>query len=336
MSKIALLLFLLLIVTGCWDRREINEISLVTGLALEVREDDVFSLTIEVLNASEQDPQMSEGLTPTITYELKGLTMGELLAKMNMGITRDLSFSHARTLVVDEKVGKEGLSKFLQYLEKNGEFRTDFQIIVAKGVKASDIIATTYPIQKVPSMKMYEQFLTIQENWGGYPDTDLSDFIYEITSAGREPVAAAVTIRGDPTKGKNIDDNRELELGAIIEYDGLALFNKDKLVGFLSVEEARNFMWTQDISNTTVTAACGEEGYIAIQVYNSHTKVETNYENGVPSVALNIMIEGDIYDNQCSDGLDEVVTYNKYQKIMEEHLEVKIKKRYRKYKNNLV
>jgi spore germination protein KC len=312
------------VLTSCWDRTEINEVTLVTGLALEKSEDEAFSLTIEAINASELDPQMSEGLTPTITYELKGLSMAELLVKMNIGITRKLNFSHARTLIIDEKVGKEGVSKFLQFLEKSGEFRNDFQIIVARGVRAKDIITTTYPIQKVPSMKMYEQFQTIQENWGGYPDTDLTDFVYGLTSPGREPVAAAVTIKGNPEKGSNIDNNKELELDALIEYDGMALFQKDKLVGFLSAEETRNYMWTQDLNQTTTTARCGEEGFFALQIFNSHTKVETDMKNGIPMITVRIIIEGDIHDNQCPDGLDDIKTYEKYQKIMEAHIKKKL------------
>ncbi|GAE24508.1 spore germination protein GerKC [Halalkalibacter wakoensis JCM 9140] len=323
---VVVVLLLLLLVSGCWDRKELDDVSLVTGLALEQSEDKAFSLTIEAINASELSERTAEGLAPTITYELKGLTMAELLTKMNMGITRELNFSHTRTLIVDEKVAEEGISRFLQFLEKSGQFRNDFQILVSKGVPATDIITTTYPIQKVPSMKMYEQFSTIQENWGGYPDSNLTDFVFALTSPGRHPVAAAVTIEGNEEEGHHIDDNKEIDLDAIIVFDGLALFHKDQLIGFLDVEQSRNFMWTQDLDRTTATASCGEDGYFAVQIYNSNSKVEASYENDVPSFKLRVIIEGDIHDNQCPDGLDEIATYEKYQKIMEEHLEEKIKK----------
>ncbi|MDT8860661.1 Ger(x)C family spore germination protein [Alkalihalobacillus sp. MEB130] len=323
---VTILLLLLGIATGCWDRKELDQVSLVTGLALEISEDDAFSLTIEAINASELNAQTAEGLAPTITYELKGLTMAELLNKMNMGITRELNFSHTRTLIVDEKVAEEGISKFLQFLEKSGQFRNDFQIIVAKGVKATDIITTTYPIQKVPSMKMYEQFTTIEETWGGYPQSALTDFVFSLTSEGRHPVSAAVTVKGKPEEGHNVDDNKDLDLDAVLEYSGMAMFHNDRLVGFLSVEETRNYMWTQDINRTTATAPCGEDGYFALQIYNSHTKVDASFENDVPKFTVRVIIEGDIHDNQCAHGLDEISTYENYQKIMEEHLEEKLTK----------
>ncbi|WP_332631551.1 Ger(x)C family spore germination protein [Halalkalibacter flavus] len=321
---ILLVLSVIVILSGCWDRKELDQVSLVTGLALEVSDDEAFSLTIEAINASELNDQTAEGMTPTITYELKGLTMAELLNKMNLGITRELNFSHTRTLIIDEKVAKEGISRFLQFLEKSGQFRNDFQIIVARGVRAKDIITTTYPIQKVPSLKMYEQFRTIKDNWGGYPDSALTDFVFALTSPGRHPVAAAVTIRGNPNEGRNVDDNRELDLNAVIEYDGMAMFHKDRLVGFLSAEDTRNYMWTQDIDQTTATADCGEDGFFALQVYNSHTKVTANYDGDAPAFTLRIIIEGDIHDNQCPDSLGEISTYERYQSIMEDHLEQKL------------
>ncbi len=314
----------MLVLTGCWDRREINELSLVTGLALEQSDDEeAFSLTIEVLNASEMDPDLAEGLTPTITYQLKGLTMGELLTKMNLGITRELDFSHARTLIVDEEIAREGIAKFIQFLEKSGYFRTDFQIIVAKGVKASQIITTTYPIPKVPSLKIFEQLMTIRDTWGGFPQSDLNQFVYDLTQTGREPVVGALTIRGDATKGKNIDDNRELDLPAIIEYDGIAVFEKDRMIGYLSPEEARSYMWTQDVTETAVTVPCGE-GYFSIQVYNAYTTIDTKFNNGLPEVTVDLIVEGDIYDNQCPNPLDDYNTYFNYEDILAKHIEEKI------------
>ncbi|ARK30699.1 Ger(x)C family spore germination protein [Halalkalibacter krulwichiae] len=323
-TLIPISLIILLCLSGCWDRKEINEVTLVTGLALEAGEGDTFSLTIEGINASELDPSMSEGLTPSITYELKGLTMAELLTKMNMGITRELNFSHARTLIVDEQVAKQGLSKFLQFLEKSGQFRNDFQIIVARGVSASDVITTTYPIQKVPSLKIYEQITTIEENWGGYPQTALPDFIFSLTAVGKEPVAAAVTVTGNPDKGSNIENNKELDLRALIEFDGMALFEDDQLKGFLSVEETRNYMWIQDIDQTTTSARCGEDGFFAMEIFNSHTKIDTEFVDLVPKINVQIVVEGDIHDNQCPDSLDDIKTYEKYQKLMKEHLETKL------------
>ncbi|MFC0559730.1 Ger(x)C family spore germination protein [Halalkalibacter alkalisediminis] len=329
------LLLLLLSLAGCWDRRELNNITIVSGMAIEQGKDETFTLTVEAINASELNPALSEGLTPTITFTLNGVTMGELLNKMNVGGTRELNFSHARTLVIDEKLAREeGVSRFLQFLEKSGQFRNDFQIVIAKDVSAKDLITTTYPIQKVPSMKMFQQFETLREQWGGVPESTLTEFVLSLTSPGKHPIVAAATIEGDPQEGKDVNDNTQLELPAIISYGGLALFKKDRLIGYLSVEEARNVMWIRDLNQTTVAAPCGKEGYFALRVFNSHTTIDTKYEGETPKVEIKLVVEGDVFDNQCARPLDSTDTYISYEEAMEDHLESKLTKTIKTVKEN--
>ncbi|GAE34266.1 Ger(x)C family spore germination protein [Halalkalibacter akibai] len=331
MRKVFFILLAILVLTGCWDRREINELTLVSGLAIEKGEGDFFNLTIEAINASELDPSLSEGLAPTVTFTLTGLTMGELLSKMNLGLTRELNFSHARTLVIDEKLAREdGVSRFLKFLEKSGQFRNDFQIIVSKGVKAKDIITTTYPVQKVPSFKIFRQFETLKDQWGGFPETTLTDFVFSLTSPGRDPMVAAISIEGDPSKGSSVNDNMELDMPAIAVYDGIAVFEKDKLIGYLSVEEARNVMWIKDLETTTTSVPCGENGYYSVRVFNNHSTVDTEYENNKAKIKVKLVIEGEIYDNQCARGLDDINTYEDYQSALKEHLETKLRKTIKK------
>ena len=47
---------------------------------------------------------------------------------------------------------------------------------------------------------------------------------------------------------------------ALVVIDSMALFSKDKLEGFLSVEDTRNYLWTQNkLKRTTLTVPCDNE-----------------------------------------------------------------------------
>ena len=47
---------------------------------------------------------------------------------------------------------------------------------------------------------------------------------------------------------------------AVVVIDSMALFSKDKLVGFLSVEDTRNYLWTQNqLKRTTITVPCEDK-----------------------------------------------------------------------------
>ncbi|WP_216827727.1 Ger(x)C family spore germination protein [Alkalihalobacterium elongatum] len=316
----------IIIVTGCWDRNELNDISVVSGMALHKGTEERLRLSVEAINAKQIYEGESEGGAPAIVYGIEGNTIAELVDKMNVGYTRRPIFSHIQTVVIDEELAREGVGEFFQYLERNAEFRNDFKIIIAHGVKAEDMISTTYPIQKVPSLKLSIQIDTMEEEWGGEPKVRLTDFIRAITTSGRHPVTAAMTIDGDPNKGQNVGHIQNLRPEPIVIVDGIAVFNNDKLVGYLNNGDTRNYLWTQDeIKFTTLSVPCSENKFIGIRVKNSSTKIKTSYTDNKPKITVDILLEAVLQSSQCADDLTSIETYRKYQEFIDNYIEEEIK-----------
>ena len=95
----------------------------------------------------------------------------------------------------------------------------------------------------------------------------------------------AVRIQGNPKKGESVDNMKKTHPDAIVVIDSMALFKGDKLVGFLSVEDTRNYLWTQNqIENTSISVPCGENRYAAIRITDSKTKVKGHIKDGKPKI----------------------------------------------------
>jgi spore germination protein KC len=75
-----------MVLSGCWDHREIAEITVVVGMAVDKDDDDKFILTVEGINAKELSDKTASGFAPSIVFSLKGDTLAELSQKMNIGI----------------------------------------------------------------------------------------------------------------------------------------------------------------------------------------------------------------------------------------------------------
>ena len=102
---------------------------------------------------------------------------------------------------------------------------------------------------------------------------------------------SAVRIEGEPKKGESVDNMKKTRPDALVIIDSMALFRKDKLVGFLSVEDTRNYLWTQNqLKKTSLTLPCKDK-YAAVRIVDSddqtkrhHQKRETEnsggYQNG--------------------------------------------------------
>ena len=59
---------------------------------------------------------------------------------MNIGVSRNLLYSHMRVFVISKDIASGGMMAFLDSFERSREFRDDFDIILAKEGKAADIL----------------------------------------------------------------------------------------------------------------------------------------------------------------------------------------------------
>jgi spore germination protein KC len=336
MKKVILLPLVLVLLTGCWDKVELNDVSIITGIAIEKGEDAPYKMSVSSINSIELSKTSATGNTPSTVFSLEGDSVSELSNKMNIGLTRKQIYSHTRIVVIDEEIAKEGLLDFLDFLERSGEFRNDFNILISKGVKASDILKITYSVQKDPSMKIHKQAQALLTEWGGDPGVRLTDFISSLVVEGKHPVATVVSIQGDPKKGASVDNNKMLDPEAIVTMEGLGIFKFDKLVGVLSMEDTRSYLWTEDLKQTNLSVPCGEEEeedrtkVNDIRIISTSSKRETTYKNGKAELIVKVIGEADLVGTQCSFPLSKADTFEKYEKQTEKFIEDEIKRTIKK------
>lgn len=68
-------------ITGCWDQHELNEISLVTGMAIDKGKNSKYQLTVEVLNPPALAAEGFGAQTASIVFSLEGDSIAELAKK---------------------------------------------------------------------------------------------------------------------------------------------------------------------------------------------------------------------------------------------------------------
>lgn len=317
----------MLLLTGCWDQKELADISLAVGMAIDIGEDDKYVVTVEAINPAELNEQTAGGNAPTVIFSLEGNTLAEVAHKMNIGFSKIVIYSHMKTVVISKAIAEKGMLDFIDFLDRTREIRDDFNFIMVDEGKAAEVLKVLYTIQKSSSLKLTKQLKTGARLWGLDPDIRLADFINAYTSAGRQPVMAAVRIHGDPKKGATVDNLKKSELDAIVEIDSLAMFRDEKLVGTLPVEETRDYLWLQNrIKTTIVSIPCEKDNYIAMRLIHSHTKIKGDIQKGRPHIKLRIRAEGYMNGNQCNYPLNELGTYLKYEKLAADYIKERISK----------
>jgi spore germination protein KC len=329
---VSIFVILSFLLTGCWDKSELNDVSIVTGIAVDPGDEKKYKLTVEIINSQEFGEKGALGNTPVITFSQEGNSLSELANKMNVGLTRKLIYSHTRVLFINEEIAKEGVFGFLDFLERSGHFRNDFNIIITKGKQASDFTKITYPVQKSPSLKLHQQINSFLEEWGGDPRVRLTDFISAIISKGRNPIATTVELKGNVENGKTTENNKSLEPEALILIDGMSIFKNDKMIGTLPLKDSRSFLWTQNLKHTSLSIPCEENTeennedqlYLDIRIIKSKPQMKTSYKNDIPQLKLKIFGEAKIQGSECKSDLTKIDVFKDYEKKMDEFVKREI------------
>ncbi len=154
--KIVLLLAAIVLLQGCWDKRELTDLLLITAIGIDKGKDTDYELSYQIVNPINVTGGLQGGQggdrPPVSSYSVTGNNLTEMSRHASAKVSREIYYSHTNLVVVDEKLAKgEGLIKILNVLDRDTDFRSTATIIISRGQKAKTFIRTLTPIDKIPS-----------------------------------------------------------------------------------------------------------------------------------------------------------------------------------------
>jgi spore germination protein KC len=327
-QKIGLLVILILLLnllSGCWNRRELNELAIMVGMGIDKSEDQ-YIVTTQVVNPSSVSSKEAGGRgSPVITFIEKGDTVFKTIRKITTTSPRKIYGAHLRVLVIGEELAKEGLSEILDFFLRDHEMGTDFYVIIAKDTKAEDILKVLTPLEVLPANKLFSSLETSEKVWAPTVSVTLDELITEITSDGINPNLTGIMITGNGQKGEVKENIEQIHTDVKLQYSGIAVFKKDKLIGWLNEDESKGLNYILgNVESTLGELPCpGEKGEIGIELIRTKAKMKMKVENGRPKGSVEIEAVGNVGDVGCKK-LD--LTKPKTIDDLEKKVEVEIKK----------
>ncbi|WP_240689470.1 Ger(x)C family spore germination protein [Ammoniphilus sp. YIM 78166] len=298
-----ILILLLILITGCWSRRELNELGIVVGMGID-KSGDQYLVSFQVVDPGEvAAKQGATGRAPVVMYKEESDTLFEAIRKITTISPRRSYFSHLRILVIGEELAKEGIGKSLEMIFRDHEFRTDFYIVVTKATKAEDVLRVITPLEKIPANHLFYSLQASEQTWAPMTTTvTLDQLISDIVSEGKHPVLTGLQVQGDKKAAETKDNAEEIESPGHLQYVQLAAFKKDRLVGWLNVEESGAYNYIQNnVHNTVHQVPCSKGGKAVVELLRSQTNLKGGVTNGKPQIDVNIQAEGNVAEVGCGN-----------------------------------
>jgi spore germination protein KC len=343
--------FILCTVTlcSCYDNSEIEDLAYVIAIGIDEAESNSFNLTFQIAIPKSISGGGSES-TETVSFKTDNFLTG--LKKSNEYLNREINLSHAKVIVVSEKIAKRGVVAFLNGLEQNLEIRPDINIVVsAEGAKK--YIESIQPKLSANPAKHYDLLFRAYETDFLVPDVHLEDYLYRIKSKNIQPVAIYIAVdeninESKPSSGGDSggDDKSGGQSGKLggqsggeggntggkkktkpMTIKGLAVFMTDKMVGNLNSDETTLFAVLTTDKNRNIEVVDPLDS--RFKVLGSISKQKSSYvkvkiTDNKPKIDINLKLNVDVKAVQSGNDYDRPENSAKLKKAYEDYFDKNI------------
>lgn len=296
--KKLLIIPLILLLSGCYNYRELNELAITTGIAIDKEEN--YKVTIMIANSKKEGSDGSISPQATV-YEGNGDTIYEAFKDTSLALSKQIYLSHIDVLVLSEEIAKNNLNNVIDFLFRYPQTRNNFQLVLAKDKKAGDILKITTPLETFPSLNLAKN-LEITDKLQGYTYTvDFTEFVKTLTTEGINPVLPSVTIIGDVESGNKNENIEENMPQTYLKLDMLGIFKDNKFVTYADGDESKGI----NIINNKVYILGVIIDYNDKNVVTEITEMKTDFEVENNKVIINIKTNGSIQEIDSNVNLDD-------------------------------
>lgn len=322
MIRVTLLIILLVsITTGCWNRRELNQLSFVMALGID-KHDNQIELSAQVANVGEIGMGPStEGGTSVSNFHVVSPNIYEGLRKMTSLAPRELYLSHLRMLVISEELAREGVRDVLDFFMRNEQMRPDYFVAIAKDVQAKEVLSTLTPTEKIPANKLYSSLKTSQNLWAPTLAVHVDEFVANLVALGKEPVLTGLKSNG-PIAVPNKENKLKMSDAPVgLIFTQIGVFRGDRLVGWLNEQESKGYNYISgNVKSTVGHVPLPGGGEAAIHILRTKSKVTAIMKEGKPVFTVNLQLEGDVGEVEGSIDLTKSESIYRLEQAMEKKL----------------
>lgn len=307
MKKLILIFLTSTLLTGCWNYRELNDISLVSAIAIEQSIDNDFIITVQIMSTKKEEgsggTSSSSSSVPITVLKAKDKTFAEALKKISHISPKELYIGHVNLIIIDENIAKAGINNFIDFLIRNTETRKQFNVLLAKNEAASDVLTILTPLEENPGIDIIDSLNNISRHYGSTAAVNFDELLARKISPGIEMVIPTINILGNTEDGSNTDNFDSSAPKSNIKINGFAAFKKDKLVGFLNEKESIAFnIIRNNIKHSTISFKCDEDNWAAVEILTSKTKTKIQAKD--KKASLNLTVSGDAVQSEVNCKVD--------------------------------
>ena len=283
------LILSILLMTGCWNYREIETLSIVAGLSVDRGgSGSGYHLTFDTVDVTGG----KENSSKSKLIESDGSTIYDAVRNTIKKSDKQVYFGDCKVIVISEQIARDGLAPVLDWLNRDHELRNDLNLCISREKTAQDVLNLKGLTNQIASIETDKIVVNNSKYLSKAPRVKLFEAGNMLSGKGISLVLPVLHITG------NMGDQAA-------ELDGTALFKGDKLIGYLDCDESKLFLFATDkvkggLFNVKQDSQTPD---ISLEIKSSKTNITTLCMGEAPQIKIDIKM-------QCI--IDEIQTTTDY------------------------
>lgn len=277
-------LFLVLFLTGCWNRIELNEIGITSATGYD-RSGDNWVATYQVIVPSSITSNTGGGSgssQPAVNvFSVTANTITEAANLSNLENPRSLYFSHNNVIVIGKEAMKKGINQLIDQYFRSSDKRESVWVLITDKT-ASEILRKLIPPEKIPGASLSEILRKEKKSSSIFTPVTVFDYAYKMNSDAKAIGIPIITTSGDINSKNNkklesLDSFKDVAQSHNVRLTGLAVIKDDQWIGQMNLRESRGLSWmTNNVKSTVLSLPSSEKENkqrISLTIFASKTKL---------------------------------------------------------------
>lgn len=318
---LTLYFFLIITISGCWNNREIDRMSLTSAVGLDKADENKVELTLQIVKPSSvKNPGQPSGLEePIWTYSITGDTVFEAFRNTYDVMDGRLFINQSQIMVIGEELAEDDLIGNLDFFERELEFSLKVQVLIAKGIKAKEVVNAKTELGNIPALHIMDVIKNNSQNTAKTKKMMLFDVIQDISRFGKQAVIPTIQYRDQKQEG-------ELQVKDL-KVEGTAIINNGKLTGYLDKRKTRGLLFVENkVKSTIINISNPQDAgkLIAIEVLRSKGKHDVILKNNQLTASIIINVQGNIGEHHGSGNFTSQEQVNQINKKVENKIKEEV------------
>ena len=292
--KMLLSLLMVINISGCWDRHELNTLTIVSGLGIDKAKDPgKIQLTTQIIKTAEIKSSQeggSGGKKPYSNLTSTGETVFDAIKNYTHECSRKIYLPHNKILIFSHDIAKEGVKKYVDFFIRDPESRRLVKVLVSKG-NAKEILESEKGLEEIPGIGI-SRLVDANSAISEASNVNLQEFLTRLMSKTTAPIASLIEV---------VDHGKE----KIARLTGTAVFKTDKLAGYLNETETRGLLWVIDKIKSGIIVVKSPNGKdkISLQITRASSEIIPEVKDNEVCITVKIDEEGNLGENMSSKDL---------------------------------